>query len=761
MSRGLARALPYLVAPLSALVVLRKLALERGVPFSPYSDLIAQFLSLKLGARAALLGEHAIPAWDPAMNAGTPLLANPQSGLFSPLEWPFWLAPPNVAASVHALLAVAVAGLTMLLFARRVLGGHPAAVLASVTYALSFHQIAAVYTGWTPNLSTYALLPLLPWAVCWTVDAAVAAPGATLVRSLARAPVVALVVALLCVQGDMQQVYYTGLGSGGYALWLLFRAEPSARRAGSVALLFGAVCGLLLAAPALLPRLEYARESTRTLEDYAFFVSSAPHARELARIFDPQMLGGSRPEFWEKNFYVGIAALPLVGVALARDPRHAGILSGLVALAVLLSFDTPLLHALHALLPGLWLFRQSSRLLVTAEIPLSLVAALGARALVEPGPGAPPRFLGALLGAGAVVASFAVASTEASSLAPLWLMTLGALALPAVARVPRVAALAALTVLPVLDAESRFAPLFEVRPAAEVLTRPAELDKLARGPDRGRTLAVGRAALPYGMAGLFGVDLVNGYSGIMISRFVEYIGVMQFGAPGGERAAPTVWNDVNGLANAELLRALDVRHVVTTRRLPLEAAGFDLAEHFERVRSYVFYRGMQALPRYVYVAREPLGAAYLATEIRSAPDDPKRLLGLLAELPSARIAYVSGVAPGNGQRFDARGSVRELSRGANRYAYNVNVGSRSFVILSQIAYPGWSATLDGALIPLERVDHALLGCFVPPGRHRLELSMGAPALVLGGELALVGLVLFVAVALLVPTGKSKRASRAR
>ena len=45
----------------------------------------------------------------------------------------------------------------------------------------------------------------------------------------------------------------------------------------------------------------------------------------------------------------------------------------------------------------------------------------------------------------------------------------------------------------------------------------------------------------------------------------------------------------------------------------------------------------------------------------------------------------------------------------------------SLLVLTDVKYPGWKATLDGRAVPIERVDYLLRGVAVPAGRHTVEM----------------------------------------
>jgi uncharacterized membrane protein YfhO len=51
----------------------------------------------------------------------------------------------------------------------------------------------------------------------------------------------------------------------------------------------------------------------------------------------------------------------------------------------------------------------------------------------------------------------------------------------------------------------------------------------------------------------------------------------------------------------------------------------------------------------------------------------------------------------------------------------------SVLVASEINYPGWIATVDGAPVPIHTADFLLRGIVLPPGSHRVEMRYTAPA----------------------------------
>ena len=98
----------------------------------------------------------------------------------------------------------------------------------------------------------------------------------------------------------------------------------------------------------------------------------------------------------------------------------------------------------------------------------------------------------------------------------------------------------------------------------------------------------------------------------------------------------------------------------------------------------------------------------------------------------SRTAIVSGPPPAG--QFDLEWgtrSVRTLEtlpvETVKRTAVSVTMradagGAPAYLIISQVAYPGWKATLDGKAIELRVTDGAITGLSLPSGKHVITLT---------------------------------------
>ena len=63
-----------------------------------------------------------------------------------------------------------------------------------------------------------------------------------------------------------------------------------------------------------------------------------------------------------------------------------------------------------------------------------------------------------------------------------------------------------------------------------------------------------------------------------------------------------------------------------------------------------------------------------------------------------------------------------VSRSTNGFELDVNPAENSVLVISQIAYPGWYASVDGEPAAVMRANYALQAIIVGAGAHRVRFS---------------------------------------
>lgn len=351
---------------------------DAGAPWTILQwDALAQYYPWRFFA-AQQLQAGQIPLWNPHQFAGAPFVANGQSAVFYPLNFPFWIMDVARAFGVSAWLHSLLATFATYFLAQRWKLSCAASLWASVGFG--FCGYLAFWVSLPTLSNTASWLPLSILLFERTLDA----PSENVAR---RCAVLALAIACALLAGHPQIWFFLILALGLRALlW------PRIGRAMAVLAL--AVGGsLLLSALQVLPTLELARLGHRAAQGAA---SEAGWNEIAIRALQPgewfALFLPGWPLIWgslNENFgYVGvtIGLLSIVGtIALLRQAlaERSKVLSpALYALVlslfgILWAFATPLFKLFYFGVPGLSQMGGAGRALVLWSFGAALLAAFG------------------------------------------------------------------------------------------------------------------------------------------------------------------------------------------------------------------------------------------------------------------------------------------------------------------------------------------------------------------------------------------------
>jgi hypothetical protein len=246
-----------------------------------------------------------LPAWNPGIFLGTPLLAAYRPGALFPPMPILALLPPFLAFQVLVLLSLAAAGALVFFYARR-LGAEPVgAYVAGLCFGLGPYLV-----GHVDDTATLVAAPLLPLVLL--------AAEAHLARGThARAAGLSVSVAFLLLAGSPEAAR-AGLAllSARLVLAHVSRVKPVPSWSSS---LLALTAGVLLAAPQLIPTFLAAREAGRPMTGLATTAPTLPGAAGLILRYVSHTPAPA----------LALAALPL---ALAQTPvRVLGVALAIVA----------------------------------------------------------------------------------------------------------------------------------------------------------------------------------------------------------------------------------------------------------------------------------------------------------------------------------------------------------------------------------------------------------------------------------------------
>ena len=718
----------------------------------------------------AALAQGEWPLWNPYHFSGHPSVADPQSLLFTPTMVAFAALVPAPSMEVfddvvfaHLLLP---AFATLVLFARR--GWHPAgAVVAAMMIVLG--GSAAARLQHTGMIFSYAFF--LPAFVC--LEAVLRRPAWT--------PAVGFAVfAALMALGRDQVAFLGTLALAGLVLHETASAQRPVRflaaRLPALAAM-GVAVAALLAVPALLT-IQFLMDSNRPAIAFGVAAMNSLPPSSLVTLLAPNIFGtlNLTYDYWGPMWdtvpegtytdrainYLFAGTLPVVvllwqglgrGGLFAREIRYF-VLLGLFATIYALGRYTPVFEFLFDNVPGISLYRRPAD--ATFFINIALAAACGycvhlyvvgvpagttsaPRRRLSPGVAVPVVLAGGLLASGIAfslrVGHGQAAILQAAAFAAVAVVGLSLL----IGQSSRTArAIAAAIVVAATGAElvwrnagsslnmepaSRYAVFNELAPQdfAGLQTLKRELDaRHARG-ERPRVEILGLGGAWQNASMVLGIEDTVGYNALRIAEYERAVG-------SGENAVELSLRQFPGTFRGyrcSLASLLGLEYLVLDR--PAEK----LPRHFPRLRNAELLHASDKM--WIYRLPPATSRAYVATRLK--PVDTQAVIddGELPAFDRTEEAMVDeGDLPGLGHAFpvlepdaEVRPSVSRvtmLSYKRNAVVLSVATDRPGLLVLHDLYYPGWEATVDGKATPVLRANLLFRGVEVPAGEHRVEFT---------------------------------------
>jgi hypothetical protein len=661
------------------------------------------------------LREGSLPLWNSQQMCGTPLHTDPRLGLWSPLNIPFLGLETGRGLAVNAYLCLALMGFGTTLTLRALGAGYIAALFGGIVFA--FSGAAAGVMSRPGEAGTLAWAPWLIWA---------AVEHGNRFRFSSSLPV-ALILGLMGVSGS----YGLAVVFGAFAMALLLYLSFFPLGYGVPGL--GRRLATLLAVPLLaaglsavqwLPALLWAIRS-EGVADAIWNLRPAALAPVILRDLASHLLI-TTPSSLPRLAYIGIAALPLIPVALLhRDARRV---------VIFLVLTLPVVWLLWVIgKDGMPFQFPANGFIFVATMCAALLAALGFDRLFLATERrgfilhAPPVLL-ALTG---VVLLFFVVPGGARG----YLMSLAAAIFIFFLLRRRWAAAAcglAIAVLQFIDLSAantnRFRHPFMNAPAC--YQRYSDALDTAREQALGARALVSATPLDWGLVGNIGMvaslRTVNGYA--MPMSYEQALWWQALTGGNGEFVWPDATAITPGAQQPALLNYMAARAFVVAPDGPMAAGqwagpGPPLREVRTEGEGRVLVND-QALPR-----------AYWTPGVRIAAD-PREAITMLSDsdFDADRLCVIDRSTPGvqrlggeitaleqQGEtlpaltRADGACQVEEIS--PERITIRVTAPELGVVVLADTYAPGWTATVDGAGQVILRANGIFRAVPVPPGEH--------------------------------------------
>lgn len=714
----------YMDAPLSVV----KLQYGIGTAHNPVTaDIFAQMIPWRHVVRESYRnGEW--PLWNPHILCGDILAAAAQPAPYSPFTLIALLLPAAISFTFTSAITFLLAAIGAFLFAREL--GCREAAAAFAAGAWTYSSAMALYVLWPLGLS-WALMPFVFHAI----------------RRVARTPSIATwawmttAFTLLILAGHGESVVHiVGLGML-YGLFELVSARRNPMPAIGAAAAAGVVA-LLLCAIYLLPHFEAIPQSA----EYSFRQlwrqlprgdKPAAVLATLATDFFPflhvrQWLDPAIPGIRAESPAVGSLALALAIYAIWRvRSKTTWFLTALTLLCLAAHAAwKPVAQLLHKL--PLFDLAINDRLGFAAAFFFAILAALAFEEIVRRDDRRAAAITLTITLIVLTVGTLWISRTFVVADGPVdWgtykifaeLAFLGLAALLLVFRVPMRITVPALVALLLAQRVMSDGGVHKSFPAEAAYPRMEIFGpmKNARGPFR---IAGGGWSLVPATGALYGLEDVRGYEAMTFAPLMETYQLWCV-------PQTVFFNRIDDLSKP-FLSLMNVRFAFAHASTPTPP-GWRIAA---RQREAVLFENPNALERAFVPHTVSLGL--------TNPEIVEAMEGLTDFRERAWIT-ADEVTPNERANGPGRVTIREIRHG---YEIDAAMEGDGWIVVTNSAWKGWRAYIDGRRVRIQRANNAFLGIYTPRGQHRIRLVYWPETFVMGRAVTvatILGIVVFAIV----------------
>ncbi|HWQ34841.1 MAG TPA: YfhO family protein [Blastocatellia bacterium] len=292
---------------------------------------------------------------------------------------------------------------------------------------------------------------------------------------------------------------------------------------------------------------------------------------------------------------------------------------------------------------------------------------------------------------------------------------------------------------------------------------PAEIS--AENPElqRYHVLLTGPDADDFAPDWYYGYEMATGYDPLISARYKAFSGIDEAGH-----------SYITSLVETKdrTLDLLSVRYVLVPKTLTANhpdpaarkiRAALDDPARWQQVpgitpridlKDYEVYRNLRSLPRAWMVER--IDAAFEGDQLKiirgELPDekwngfDPRR--SALAEPEAAERLSAELQPDPAGTSENGQGKIISFARqNPHSIWIEVNAPRPTVLVLSEIVFPGWHAKIDNSRTGIYRLNYALQGIALQPGRHKIELIYRPDSLFIGASVSVANALLLLLLSL--------------
>ena len=667
------------------------------------------------------LSNFMLPLWNPYEMAGKPLLANFQSGAFYSLNLLLFIKPLFISWSIFIMLSPLLAGLFMFAYLKNLKLDDRASLLGAISFAFSGFSIAWLEWG---NIGHTALwLPLILLSIDKIVSS-IEYPVFSIKKPWGLVFLFSLASSFFA--GHLQIFFYVFIVSVSYLLLRWFEHGKKLR----TIILFTIYYLLFTIATAVqwIPTLQFISLSARSLDqNYLDIEGWFIPWQHLVQFIIPDFFGNpSTLNYWgvwnyaEFVGYVGVIGLLFAFCSIfIQKKKNVLFFMGTIIISLLFALPTFISKLPFDLEIPFLSSAQPTRLIFVMSFSLSVLSAIGFNYLIQD----KKVNRKAIITTGTLFVILFVL---------LWLVSLGTidfkitpdnllvakrnLIFPSgifaigmvlvmgvlfvketMARTLLIFLLIALSSYDLFRFGIKFTPFtpqgyfYPTTRAIEFLQKDKSLFRIASTDSR---------ILPPNFSTYYRIQSIEGYDPLYLLSYAELIAASEredhsIHRPFGFNRIITPHN-----IDSKIIDLLNVKYILA------------LSDLTSAKLSKVFQEGQTR----VYENRDVLPRAFFVREVRKAPDQQETIDKMfIADL--AQAAFVHDIDSDIENLKVGKATVINYSE--NNVQIETENSGDGFLVLADIYYPTWKATIDGRQVEIHKTNYTLRGIYVPVGKHRV------------------------------------------
>lgn len=705
--------------------------LVAGVPFKNglLSDVVSIIYPWRLYG-LELLQKGIWPLWIPQALAGTPLLANFQSGLFYPLNFLFFFLSNVDAWSLYIILQPVLASIFCFAYLRNLKLSIFSSLIGGFIFAFSGFMMVWLEYGivghaglWLPLILLTIDKLLNKFSSLWVAIGAFAV-GFSLLAGYPQIAIFSLAVAIL------------------YLLFKIFWAKEKVVNKNILFIFCFFFLGILLAAVQLLPGLELWRLSLRQQDPTAAaFNFGLNPLKNLILFWAPDFYGNpATGNFWgwgaynESTGYISMVGLFLAGLGFLIFKKSENLIffKGLLVLSLLMVFVNPLSNFIYGLRLPILASSSAGRFLFLVDFSLAILAALGAEFLLVQKKKQiffvslilvflPLAIVAAivflrldfwpdknLLINLSVAKRNLILPTALAFVSLIFLTATFAFKKPIFKKLLMVL-IFSLIIFDLFRFGFKYTP-FSNRHYLYPQTGLTDFSKNQPGLYRFYGLIPQSMFIPYNLSS------PEGYEPLMLKRYSEFAN--QINEEKFTRiSSGSRWVIVNR-HESPLLNLMGVKYLLSFNSDPQKDWDPQYFRYPEKKYQLVFQYGKSQ----VYENKEALPRAFIAHDFQVLSDE-EILKTLMDKNFNAQQTLLLEEKPENlpeKKTGENKVVIIEENYFVNRVLIKTENASDGFLFLSDNFYPGWKAFVDGKESKIYRANYTFRAVFVPQGEHEVK-----------------------------------------